>query len=112
MNGGSLYQHSKPTNQSHDIETTGGMFHNVAAGHHQIMRPSGNYEILGWNPEPTLVWINDELAVMVSNTAEVVWWPDTKCLAIQPHPEWEDTTTPFNHWINNVMKRLEIDYEF
>ena len=63
LNGGSLYQHSEPTKQDHPIvcltakppyiEKT---YYNVSASHHQIMRPEGNYQVLGWNPEETLVY--------------------------------------------------------
>lgn len=126
FNGGKLYQHSEPKIHNHSImvESVGSgnfdslrdveikIFNSVAAGHHQIMRPAGNFTILGWNPEPVKVWRTDDDMVLERDTAEVVWYPNTKMLAIQPHPEWAVKNDPFVKWINNTMKELEIDYEF
>lgn len=123
FNGGKLYQHSEPKEQNHSIKvalkgegawgtTPTKIFQSVSAGHHQIMRPAGNFVLLGWNPEPVKVWVSDDKTSMEPATAEVVWYPDTKMLAIQPHPEWASKNDPFVKWVNNVMKELEIDYEF
>lgn len=133
FNGGKLYQHSEPKEHSHSVEVvvhhvldnedpithepnelyeTTEIIEHVSAGHHQIMRPAGNFILLGWNPEPVKVWRTDDDMVLEKNTAEVVWYPDTKMLAIQPHPEWAGKNDPFVKWINNTMKELEIDYEF
>jgi hypothetical protein len=30
---------------------------------------------------------------------EVLWFRDTKGLAIQPHPEWMPLTSKFNEWV-------------
>jgi anthranilate/para-aminobenzoate synthase component II len=121
MNGGTLYQHSEPHKQNHSldclIQDGPGQeavitFKHVAAGHHQVMNPKGNFEILGWNPNSEKMWLDDETIVYVTNSAEVVWYPETKCLAIQPHPEWSTPDDPFVIWLNNLIKDLGIDYEF
>ena len=95
LNGGSLYQHSEPTKQDHPIvcltakppyiEKT---YYNVSASHHQIMRPEGNYQVLGWNPEETLVYDNDSTCHFEMKSPEIIWYPETKSLCIQAHPEW------------------------
>lgn len=113
-NGGELYQHSEGHNQSHDIWTNDGQhFADVAADHHQIMIPKGkDFVILAYDKRPTKVWLDDEHTAVISVVPEVVWYPSTKMLAIQPHPEWEVGKTNFVEWINNFMKSVEIDYEF
>jgi len=112
-NGGSLLQHTVPHKQQHSIETKDGqLFDKVSAGHHQIMLPKGIYDVLAVNPSPVDCWVTDDEKVSRSNTAEVVWFPETKCLSIQPHPEWAAPNDPFVSWINRVMKELGIDYAF
>jgi len=113
MNDGELYQHSLPKTQNHSILTLDGFtFDHVSAGHHQIMKPSGKYIVYGWNPEHVTVWNDDDNSEEIKNTAEVVWWPETQCLGIQPHPEWAGANDLFVLWLNGLIKRLEIDYAF
>lgn len=120
LNGGSLYQHSKPHQTDHSIECVNlktqelstQTFYNVPAAHHQIMKPSGKYEVLGWNPTPTKVWTNNKDYHMEDNCPEIIWWPETKCLGIQAHPEWAQPDTPWLNYINNLLISLEIDYSF
>jgi putative glutamine amidotransferase len=111
--GGSLYQHSRPRINTHPIATIDGkMFTDVAAGHHQIMRPDGHFQLVGWNPEYTLVWETDEGSTPVKDCAEIVYYPNTHCLAVQPHPEWDKKDAPFVKWLNEYLIKLEIDYSF
>ena len=111
--GGSLWQHSAPRVQSHSIATIDGkVFKKAEAGHHQIMKPVGHYQLVGWNPEMTLCYTSDTENIPVRNCAEIVYYPNTRCLAIQPHPEWEKEKTDFVLWLNQYIKKLNIDYEF
>lgn len=113
MNGGLLWQHSEPENQQHSLETFDkNIFNKVIAGHHQIMRPRGKHSVLAWNPTPVKVFLTDKTFKLEEYTAEVVWWPKTKSLAIQPHPEWANKEDPFVKWINETMKNLNIEYSF
>lgn len=114
LNGGKLHQHTKPTTgQNHPIQTKDGQtLTDVSAGHHQIMIPSGNFVLYGWNPDDVLIYNEDGTSFPAKNTAEVVWFPDTHQLAIQPHPEWSNPNHPFVKWINNLMEQLGIDYAF
>lgn len=112
-NGGELYQHSVPYRQDHSLATKDELvFKEVTAGHHQIMIPKGDYVVYAWNPDAVRVWIDDETSVMEKNTAEVVWFPKHRQLAIQPHPEWARENDPFVAWVNKLMLELEIDYKF
>lgn len=112
INGGELYQHSVPHEQCHSIMTNEGEFKDVSAGHHQVMKPKGNFVVYGWNPNEVKVWDDDSTSHMEKDTCEVVWYPETKCLAIQPHPEYERKGHPFIKWLDNLIKSLDIDYSF
>ena len=100
VNGGKLDQHNpKHRGNNHPILTQdGGIIINVAADHHQTMLPSGDFVLYGVSLE--------------DNIPEVVYWPATKCLAVQPHPEWNPVDHPFNLWLNDLMKKLDIPYVF
>src|SRR5450759_4554885 len=94
INGGSLYQHSESPIQNHDIYTITKDNENsfkipkVPGAHHQIMKPLGTYKLLGWNPDNVKLWDSNHETHFETNTPEIVWWPETKCLGIQSHPEW------------------------
>lgn len=100
LNGGKLDQHNpRHLNNSHPILTSNGdIILNVAADHHQIMQPAGHYTTYGLSLE--------------DNLPEVLYWPATKCLAVQPHPEWMSSTHEFNIWLNELLISLNIDYTF
>lgn len=100
LNGGTLDQHNpNHLGNSHPIITQDGLtILNVAADHHQTMKPKGNYTVYGLS--------------LTDNVYEVIWWPETKCLAVQPHPEWMKADHLFNVWLNSLMLSLSIDHTF
>ena len=113
LNEGSLYQHSTGHNESHDIVTKDNhLFRSVSADHHQIMIPKGDYELLAWDTRPTKVWVSENKTETIVLTPEVVWYPKTRSLCIQPHPEWELRSSRFLVWINKVISDFDIDYQF
>ena len=102
-NGGKLHQHvPEHQNNSHPILTYDDkIFRDVAADHHQVMIPAGDYVMYA------TAYKKCELEETCDDyTPEVVYWPKTKCLAVQPHPEWMDSSHPFNVWLNNLIKQL------
>lgn len=113
FNEGSLHQHTKPHTQTHSLVTYDGHeFPHVQAGHHQIMRPKGRHIVLAWNPSPVRIYNEDDSFYEEVDTPEVVWFPEFQHLAIQPHPEWSTPNDPFVQWINQIMKKKGIGYEF
>lgn len=95
-NKGKLLQHvPSHRNNNHSItvscEGVEYTFDTVKADHHQVMIPVGDYIVYGKADD---------------GVPEVVYWPDTKCLAIQPHPEWMPSDHPFNVWLNNLIFSL------
>lgn len=113
MNGGKLHQHTPDHGISHDVHTNEGVFKSVAAGHHQIMNPTGDYQVLGWDARHCMVYNSKDEESAIKDSPEVVYFPDNKCLAIQPHPEWQTSDNPFNVWLHDKMKELfNLDVNF
>lgn len=114
-NGGKLHQHTKPHKQNHGLVCSdGSRFEHVSAGHHQIMipNPDVNHIVLAWNPSYVTIFSKNMTERYETNTPEIVWFPETHCLAIQPHPEWETKDSEFVKWLNGLIKELGIDYVF
>lgn len=107
MNGGTLYQHSDDHACSHAITTNEGVtFDRVTAGHHQVMNPAGNYVVYGYDGRECVAYDENDRPHTLVNAPEIIWYPDTKCLAIQPHPEWMPSDYPFNVWLNALIEKL------
>lgn len=113
-NGGTLYQHSVGHNRGHTVfckeDDVLLPLKDVAAGHHQVMNldkiPQDEYEIFGFSNFPCIVWVNAMETKEITISPEVVWFPKTKCLAIQPHPEWMPLNHPFNLWLQKLIFNL------
>jgi putative glutamine amidotransferase len=106
FNGGTLYQHTNDHNVSHDIHTKDGIFKEVEAGHHQMMNPKGNFVVYGYDGRVSVAEDAEGRSHTIVDAPEIIWYPDTKCLAIQPHPEWMPSDYPFNVWLNNLIFKL------
>jgi putative glutamine amidotransferase len=103
INWGKLHQHvPEHRNNNHplfcrtsEIDADGiveyVVIEHVAADHHQCMIPMGNYKLFAYAGD---------------NNPEVVYWPETKCLAVQPHPEWMNKDHPFNIWLDSLIFNL------
>lgn len=89
MNNGSLHQHIiGHQNTTHTINTHNGESLQVAGDHHQSMRPEGVHEILAISPD---------------GVPEVVYWPLTRSLAVQFHPEWMDVESEGYQYFQNLL---------
>ena len=96
LNGGLLWQHvDNHTGTTHVIkykneksEEFGVM---VTSDHHQMMRPAKHGRILGWCNKKT-IWCtgteNNPVTEDIDIDPEIVWYPRTRSLCYQPHPEW------------------------
>lgn len=120
LNGGTLIQHSEPEKNNHSLTCLKSYeepnefieIPTAPGAHHQIMEPAGKHVVLGWNPNPTAVWLNDNKWEIRTNCPEIIWWPETKCLGIQAHPEWATKESKFIKYINELLEQLKIDYSF
>ena len=96
MNGGTVIQHCHGHTQWHNIQTYNKKVIWVSSTHHQMMNPFNlkhkEYEILGWAaPSRSDVYLNgylDNLLEIMTVEPEIVWYPKTRSLAIQGHPEY------------------------
>lgn len=110
MSGGSMYQDVGGHTTSHEItDLITGETVLVSSTHHQMMKPSsmavlvasstlGNYR--EW-------WDGQVFAREQSEQDyEVVFYPNTKCLCFQPHPEFFDETyVNMRKYFHSLIKR-------
>ena len=92
MSGGEMYQDVDKHGRSHSITDvlTGEVVY-VSSTHHQMMKPSPEavlvaYSTLGGDRE----WWDGQVFAREKSEqdVEVVFYPGTKCLCFQPHPEF------------------------
>lgn len=84
---------------------------NASAGHHQMMNPAPDtYELLAWAPPKQ--GYNKQMEHSKPATGELVekeidpevlWFPEIKGLAFQPHPEWMPPGSEFPKWCNKMI---------
>lgn len=99
MNGGKMWQHvNGHTGGPHElIDNITGEVVLVTSTHHQMMRPGEDAEILAVAKEATYkmaekdTWTEmtaDKLPSEWNEDIEVLWYPGTRSLCFQPHPEF------------------------
>ena len=117
MSGGKVIQHVNNHGQNHLIETRDGRKILSSSLHHQMMFPWDiEHELFAWSSNCSTVFLgedNEELefpaqayrnGILIE--PEVVWFPTTKTLAIQGHPEFMDLQTPFVQYSLELMTHL------
>ena len=111
LSGGSLVQHVEGHAEGwHEILTKDGERYNCPSLHHQMMWPWGaEHEMVAWmerprsrrycgepTDDPTLGKDAYKLLELPGPEPEIVWFPKTKSLCIQSHPEFiSDVKHPF-----------------
>jgi len=110
VNGGILVQHIEghAIGRQHwctNIET--GDTFEVSSTHHQMMVAHQDGQILfkDYEGAPGVHWDNVNEKYHYNYVTEVVYYPATKSLCIQPHPEWMKQDSPFVNWINDFIKQ-------
>lgn len=95
MNGGKLYQDVDNHTRYHfakDVKSGDSVF--VSSTHHQQFIPGNRAEIVCVATESTRRLTDKDILRQGSdiyhNDYEVLWYPDTKSLCFQPHPEYDD----------------------
>lgn len=108
MSGGKLVQDQPNPRYIHDMLTEDGLVIKVSSTHHQAQYPFNmiegeDYKLLGWT-ENLLPYHQNGFGEELSpvKECEVVYYPKTNCLGIQPHPEmlWDK-------WQNAPEKEFE-----
>lgn len=120
MNGGLLIQHvnNHAVYGAHAVvisETKEKI--QVTSTHHQMMVPRGNYDLLAYALGRSDVYeIGSEREIYVGHMfmtthdgtfkePEVVWYPDTNCLAVQYHPEYMGQETEGYQYFQELLNR-------
>lgn len=106
FSGGSLIQDCKGHYSGHGITTYDGLSMHAPANHHQMMNPKPNtYDLLAWAEHPIGVDKQIEFSQPAEGELidqkidpEVLWFRETRGLAIQPHPEWGPQNSKFVDW--------------
>ena len=118
VNGGILVQHIEGHGRPHHIDlydlkgnkTNEGV--TVSSTHHQMMVAHEDGIILGKANEFTqgVHWDNVNENYHYKYVTEVVYYPKTKTLCIQPHPEWMGQESTFVKWINQfIQEQMGLD---
>lgn len=96
MNGDSLYQHVSFHGQDHTLRTKSDLNgFTVSSTHHQLMRPS-------YHKAQLLAWASQ--GALSEPEPEVVWYPKTKCLCVQYHPEYLSLNEPGRVYFRELLK--------
>lgn len=92
-NGGELYQHVTNHTRNHVMYTKDGKEFTVNSTHHQMMVPTAEGEVLAWALGESNEYHGLDSSLPVDKDTgkyiepEIVWYPKTKDLCIQCHPE-------------------------
>ena len=109
--GGSLVQHvNNHAMGAHTVRTIDKQELSTSSCHHQMMNPwDVDHELLAWSaPSRSDVYIIEhEDRIKMKLEPEIVFFPKIKALAIQGHPEWMQSSTPFvKHCLKLVEEKL------
>lgn len=110
QSGGYLIQHvnNHALYGTHSIEFSTGEVFDITSTHHQMMYPFDvkNYELLAWaTPKRSDIYeLSDNNTIKVEKEPEVVFYPDTKCLCVQGHPESMNINSPIIKKLNELIK--------
>jgi len=116
-NGGFLIQDLDHPSR-HPVVTKEGDVYGMNSCHHQLCYPydlpKENYEVLAWTEQLSNEYMVDETKVELNfpedaldesglfKEPEMIWYPKTRCLGVQGHPEW-GPGKPALDYINKVI---------
>ncbi len=117
-NGGYLIQDVNHPSR-HDVKTIDGFAYGMNSCHHQMCYPYNlppdEYEVIAWTEELSNHYQVDKDAVTMDfpdhsldenglfKEPEMIWYPKTRCLGVQGHPEWQPGK-PALDYINRVIR--------
>ena len=115
LNGGSLWQHVDGHHSNHDMfEIKTGRIIYTTSTHHQQMRPGKDAEIVCIANESTIKQRDGEKKAIVKHTdrasgddMEVIFYPKTRTLCTQGHPEYVPSSD-FAKWsIDLILEKYQ-----
>ena len=110
-NGGKLIQDMLHHNHNHPISTLEGGALQVNSLHHQLCVPEGYVSILAWFPTTNtcLHRLYNGIPAGFSRKEylepEALWFPKTKCLGVQYHPEMMNKDTEGYQYFQYLLNR-------
>lgn len=108
LSGGSLIQHvDGHAGVPHKMTTVDGRNMVVSSVHHQMMNPEGSdHELIGYSSEilSGVHIVEGEKSIDVETEPEVVYFKDTRALAIQYHPEFMDDRDEAVEYARQLVK--------
>lgn len=108
-NGGKLIQDVTGHFGDHSITFQDGRVCQVTSCHHQMCYPFNlpkeDYNILAWSTDNLSDHYYSDGLENPPCEPEVIWYPKTKMLAIQGHPEWMNSNNMFIEIINEIIER-------
>ncbi len=117
MNDGKLVQHQQNPAFYHDIKTYDGQKIEISSTHHQAAYPynlpEDKYKVLGWT-EGISKFHEDgnQEELNPPKECEIVYYPGTRCLGIQGHPEMMRIVHPTIAYLRDLLNKFlsnEID---
>ena len=111
MSGGRMYQHVERHTNSHYItdHETGEVVY-VSSTHHQMIMPGEGAQVVATsNLKGKREWFDGQVAKkdVADEDYEVVYYPQTKSLCFQPHPEFTgDNTEQMFHYFASLLNRF------
>jgi hypothetical protein len=114
MNGGKLIQDVTGHGKDHFMETYDQKLLWITSTHHQMMYPwnlpKEDYQILGWNPYRESKHYLDGWNKPVELPEdfvepEIIWYPKTRCLCIQGHPEYLGYDAEFCQYSRDLIRK-------
>ena len=113
MNDGKMYQHvdGHALGRTHPMYTEDGRTIDVTSTHHQMMIPSDKGIVLAiahQSKRRERMYRGDMYMVETSvhDDVEVVFYPDTKCICYQPHPEYVEADHECQVYYFELLNRL------
>lgn len=119
LTGGFLVQHVEGHGHAHHVTTIDGQRFLASSLHHQMMFPWDiKHELLAWSTVPRSPYykgvtdeefkrwprkIYDELKEEDLIEPEIIWFPESKCLGVQGHPEMMKPDCPHNLYIKKCI---------
>jgi gamma-glutamyl-gamma-aminobutyrate hydrolase PuuD len=110
MNGGRLFQHVENHGLSgmHGIKTKDGEYYEVTSTHHQMMNPWPiGEDNFAWSDEVRsdvyMDGLNEDCQPPIVEP-EVVWYPKTRSLAAQFHPEYMPRDSKGYHYYQQLVR--------
>lgn len=107
LSGGKLVQHVRGHGSDHDIVTKDGETYYSSSVHHQMMYPNGiKHELIAWAaPRRSDVYVlNDQHVEKEMLEPEIIYFPESRALGVQGHPEFMTSSAPFVKYNEKLLK--------